>query len=388
MVLEALDRDYPDALFTVTLALPALLLGLPAGLLADRRDRRRLLMASHLLTGLFLLATAVLAAADVLSLPLVFLMAILTIGGLALGEPVRLALVPAVVPKERILNANALDHFGVLLGAAVGAGLQSAMLRFWGIEAAFVVMAIVVAMGAFFLRRLDLPSREPQQVTDGQEDSGDRSRPVPVRADIGAGFRFLWGSRPLRVMFLLMLVSVLIPPWLAVEMAGVWLEVELRARIFLTAMISVGWFLTAVVLSVVQRVPSAGLLFSVALIAFALLAVAVWASWIYGVTAALILLIGLTLGFRWILVLTVLQSHTPIAVIGRVMGIFVALLAAAQLLQPLIERVGVALLGSGGWTLLAAVVLAAGVALVVVRSPSLRRLPSHPEEPDDVLGSG
>ena len=134
VVLEALDRDYPDALFTVALALPALLLGLPAGLLADRRDRRRLLMASHLLTGLFLLATTVLAAADVLSLPLLVLMAILAAGGLALGEPVRFALIPAVVPKERILNANALDHFGVLLGAAVGAGLQSAMLRFWALR--------------------------------------------------------------------------------------------------------------------------------------------------------------------------------------------------------------------------------------------------------------
>ena len=185
-----------------------------------------------------------------------------------------------------------------------------------------------------------------------------------------------------------MLVSVLITPWLAVEMAGVWLEVEPGARVFLTAMISVGWFLAAAVFTVVRRVPSAGLLCGVAMIAFALLAAAVWASWIYGVTAALILLIGLTLGFRWILVLTVLQSHTPITVIGRVLGIFVAPLAAAQLLQLLLEDAGVALLSSSGWILLAAVVLAAVAALAVVRSRELRRMPSHPEEPDHVLRLG
>ena len=100
LTIEMLDGDgFRLGLVEFAMALPILLFGLLAGRLADRRDQRLLLMTSHIVVALFLLLTALLVAANVLSLGLVFVLAFLAAAGSAFGEPVRLALIPALVPK-------------------------------------------------------------------------------------------------------------------------------------------------------------------------------------------------------------------------------------------------------------------------------------------------
>ena len=377
LVIEALDRDYPSALLAA-LAIPTLLLALPAGRVADRGDRRLLLMASHLAVALGLLLSAILIAADVLSLGLVILVAVLTAAASTLGEPVRLALIPALVPKERILNANALDSLGLLLGGGVVGGLQAVILRYWAIEVAFLLQAIVVATGALFLLPLRVPPREP--AADNGEATEKPAKPATMRSDIAEGFRFLWGTVELRMLFVLLLTATLVGPWLAYQLTGDRLDLPLRAQLLLTFLLAAATVVTAIVLTMVPRVRNAGGWYGLAIIASALLAVAVWISPAYLLTAVLMSLIGLGLGFRGLIFLTMVQSHTPITVMGRVMGIYVTVIAAAGLLAQPIARAGRALLEDDGWIVFAAIVLVGVVAAVLIRQPGLRRMPSHPEE--------
>ena len=381
LFIEALDRDYNRGVIELMGALPVLLLGLFAGGLADRRDRRLLLIGSHVAVALMLLLMVILAAGGLLSFGLTLLLVSLGAAAAVVGRPVRLALIPAVVPKERILNANTLDTLGVGLGAMALIPLTLGLSRGLPIEVAFVILAAVSALGALFLIPLRLSPRGPEQ--NGNDPASAHSPMVEASGGIMDGFRFLWRTVELRLLFVLLLTAMLIGPWAALHFGAAEerLDITLQQWAVLSLFLGVGAIVSTIALAFVRRLPRAGTLYGILTIACALAAVGAWFSSTYGLTGLLMGLYGLALGVRGLLFLTLVQSHTPIAVMGRVMGIFVALSAGMGLLTPLVTRAGQALLKDDGWIVFSGTVLVGVVALALAWSPKLRRIPSHPNEP-------
>ena len=390
LVIETLERDYPSTLFTVALAIPALLLGLPAGRFADRADRRLLLVASHLAVALVLLLTAILTTAGVLSLGLVLVMTVLAAMGMTMGEPVRLALIPALVPRERILNGNALSGLGAGLGAVAGIPLTGLALDAWPVESSFVVLAVVAAAGALFLFPLRVPDRELAPDCGGPVATGNG--PATILGDMAQAFRFVWTKLELRLLFVVLLLSALLSPWLVLDFPAMQdrLDVGVRAVAFLGIFLGIGAIVSTVALACIRRVRGAGAWYGVVVIASALAALGAWFSTSYGLTGFAMALSGVAVGVQGLLFLTIVQSHAPVTVMGRVMGIYVALTAAAGLLAPPLARGGRALVQDDGWPAFATIVLVGIVAFVLVRNPRLRRMPSHPEpeEPDEATEPG
>lgn len=379
MVIEALDRDYNQGLMGLVGALPVLLLGLLAGRFADSRDRRLLLMGSHVAVALILLLTGILAAGDLLSYGVMFLLVGLAAAATVFGQPVRLALIPAVVPRERILNANTFDALGMGLGAIALLPLTLGLDKGLPIEGAVVVLAAVSGLGALFLLPLRLPPREPGQAEG--EATGEHPESVGVGGGIKDGFRFLWRTVELRLLFVVLLTAILIGPWAGLSFGAVEerLDISLRQWVLLSLILSVGVIVSTIALALTRRLPRAGGLYGIIIIGSALAAFGVWFSSSYGLTGFLMGLFGVAIGLRGLLFLTLVQSHTPIAVMGRVMGIYVTLAAAAGLLSPQIARGGRALLQDDGWIVCSAIVLVGVVAMILWRNPGLRRMPSHPE---------
>ena len=379
LVVEQLNRDFSHGLVTLAGALPALLLGLHAGRFADRRDRRLLLMGSHVAQAVVLLFTAIVAAGNLPSLGVIFVLVGLGAAAAALGQPVRLALIPAVVPRKRILNANALSDIGLVLGAFAG-GLPAPFIADrWGIEFAFLMLASVLLIGALVLIPLRVPPRESEP-EDG-EGTATGVPAVTIGGGIGEAFRFLWGRTELRLLLVLLTVATVVGPWLALTFSEVEDQLDLTVWewALLSLFLGVGTLVSVVVMAFIPRVRRAGLWYGVVLVVSALAAVGVWLSSSYGLTGFLMALFGIGVGVRGLLVVTLLQAHTPIAVMGRVMGVFVALTAATGLITLPITRAGQALLQHDGWVVFSALVLVGVVALVLWRSPRLRRMPSHPE---------
>lgn len=383
LFIEALDRVHNRGATELIGALPVLVLGLLAGGLADRRDRRLLLMGSHVGVSLMLLLAAALAAADLLSFGLILLLVSLGAAAAVFGRPVRLALIPAIVPKERILNANALDTVGTGLGGIALIPVTLGLSLGLPIEGAFVILAAVSALGALFLIPLRLSPRGPEH--DGSGAASEHSPLVTAGGGIMDGFRFLWQTVELRLLFVLLLATTLIGPWAAITFVAAEerLGISLQQWAVLSLFLGGGAVVSTVALAFVRRLPRAGTLYGILSIASALAAVGVWLSSSYGLTGLLMGLYGLALGVRGLLFLTLVQSHAPIAVMGRVMGIFVALSAGVGLLTPLVTRGGQALLEEDGWIVFSGIVLVGVVAFVLVRSPGLRRMPSHPEPLED-----
>ncbi len=140
---------------------PLLLLGLTGGVLADRGDRRRLL----LLAQLALLATSAtlagLAAADRVTPVVIYAVTALAAAFGAVAAPTRQALVPALVPRSNLPGALAMTMLSSQVGGVVGPALGGLLIAVRGPAAVYLLDALsfgtVVAALALMRSRPAVP---------------------------------------------------------------------------------------------------------------------------------------------------------------------------------------------------------------------------------------
>jgi len=120
-------------------AIPMLVLTLPAGYLADIFDRRKLMIASMLLTSLTSVGLAAFSYFEG-SILLMYGLLFLDSCALRLGWPARSALLPLLVPRDVFENAvkwrTSLGQISGMVGPAVGGFIIA-----WSIPAAYLISA-------------------------------------------------------------------------------------------------------------------------------------------------------------------------------------------------------------------------------------------------------
>lgn len=171
--------------------LPYLVFGLVAGAVADRVDRRRLMMSADWLNALCLLSVPVAWAFDVLTVGQILAVA-LTSSSLALFFDAGVyGFVPAIVGKPNLPQANSALYSGEavvrIAGTAVAGGLF-ALVRPAG---ALAFDALTFAASALLIRAV--ASSPPARTAP------EGGRPG-FKQSIGEGLRFLWGHPTLRTM--------------------------------------------------------------------------------------------------------------------------------------------------------------------------------------------
>lgn len=152
--------------------LPTLVLGAWCGALADRFDRRTVLMAAEAGLGLVAAAFAVAAATGLLTLPVIGVLAAAWGIVNAVDTPARRALVPQLVPPDAAPAAAALSGTLLLVGMTLGAGLGGLLVPAVGAAATFGINAVSFLVDVAVLATLPIgPSprtpRAPRQVRDG-----------------------------------------------------------------------------------------------------------------------------------------------------------------------------------------------------------------------------
>lgn len=132
-----------------------------AGIVADRVDRRRLLVAANVARAP--LPLLYLLVGDASMLWLLFAAVAMLAAGAATFEPTSSASLPNLVDRERLPEANVLigSAWGTMLavGAAVG-GLAAATL---GREPVFVINALAFATSAWIIAGIRRPLQEPRE---------------------------------------------------------------------------------------------------------------------------------------------------------------------------------------------------------------------------------
>jgi MFS family permease len=112
--------------------LPMLLVSLPAGVLADSHDRRRIVLGAQVAILVISATTAALVLLD--RAPVVVLMACGFAVGVAhsLAQPSQQALVATAVPVEDLRSAVVLQSIAMNLARIGGPAIAGVLIRAWG----------------------------------------------------------------------------------------------------------------------------------------------------------------------------------------------------------------------------------------------------------------
>ncbi len=157
--------------------LPAFVLALPAGALADLLDRRWLLIAVQAFLGVVALALAALTAFGLMT-PWLLLAIVLAGGvGAALAAPAWQTSVPEMVPRADLRAAVALNSMGVNVSRAIGPALGGLIVATLGVAATYLADALsyVVVIAALLWWRRTAPAPEgPRETLPGAMRAGVR----------------------------------------------------------------------------------------------------------------------------------------------------------------------------------------------------------------------
>jgi MFS family permease len=109
LILELTNSAFLVGLIAATRMVPMLLMGLWAGVLADRMDKKRILQVCQSITFTTHAATAALILMGTIEPWMVFVGAFVTGSAQAFNQPARSSLVPRLVPRDSMANAIALN---------------------------------------------------------------------------------------------------------------------------------------------------------------------------------------------------------------------------------------------------------------------------------------
>ena len=123
-------------------ALPFLVTGPLAGVAADRVDRRKLLLQTQSVLIITAVLMGALVASPFLHVWHIFLFTLITGVAWTITEPVRMSMIPNVVPKEDLANAVALNSGGFNLMKVIGPALGGALIAWFGAAENFFLQAI------------------------------------------------------------------------------------------------------------------------------------------------------------------------------------------------------------------------------------------------------
>jgi len=164
---------------------PALLVGLFAGVVVDRYDRKRIMVVCDVLRGVMVLSIPFLIS---LGIGWLYVVVALVSAVGTFFHPAHSSVLPEIATDEELAAANsmlAISGFGsTALGFAAGGIIASAA----NIEWAFYVNAATFFISAFIISRIAIPKLEIDESTSAES----------VILNLGTGLKYLWKSDILR----------------------------------------------------------------------------------------------------------------------------------------------------------------------------------------------
>lgn len=162
-----------------------LLIGLPAGVWVDQMGCRPVMLAADLVRGLVVLTVPVAWFLDALTLPHLYVVALVVGMATVLFDVGHMSVVPSLVDKDRLVTANsrleAVDYSAFTIGPGLGGGLVQLLTA----PVAMLADAISYFVSWLFLLPIRVDRKEP---ADAPSDADKRLLPQ-IRAGIDVVIR-------------------------------------------------------------------------------------------------------------------------------------------------------------------------------------------------------
>lgn len=179
--------------------IPQTLFSLVGGAVADRVNRRNIILIVQFGTGGLSLLTAFLILIGVISIPILFVMGLFQGTLFAFNMPARQAYLAELVPQSELMNAIALNNMAMNATRIVGPALAGIVIAVWDISAAYFLQSFLYLFVIYFMFRLP-PS------TGHLRGNARRS----VVAEIGEGLSYVRNSPTLRLLIMMAFIPTIL----------------------------------------------------------------------------------------------------------------------------------------------------------------------------------
>ena len=129
--------------------LPIAFIGPVAGVVVDRLNRRRIMMAADIIRGVLILGLLFVRHAD--QIWIAYVVTGCTVAAQAFFEPARTATIPNVTSADELLPANALSSATWSAMLAIGASVGGVVTAVFGRDIAFIVNSLSFFISAIFI---------------------------------------------------------------------------------------------------------------------------------------------------------------------------------------------------------------------------------------------
>ena len=206
LVLDLTGSPWRVALVGASGFAPSLLLGVIGGLLADRMDRKRLMLITQSMNLAVTVAMTVVLFTGRVEFWHAYVVIFVNGLGSALDMPSRRSVVLDLMGRSAVTNAIAVDSIGMHTSRMVGPALAGVLITAVDVSGAYIVVNLFYLTTVLLTRALQLPPRRTQQA--------EQVRSQGVARSLAEGFRYVAGQNTiLAAVIVTVLMNLLLFPY-------------------------------------------------------------------------------------------------------------------------------------------------------------------------------
>lgn len=315
LVLQLTDSAFWLGVVGFAASAPMLGFSLIGGVIADRVDRRRMMIRTQAAMMVFAFILAALSWARIINVPEIVLLAFATGVALSLNLPSYQALVPQLVPREDLTNAIGLNSAQFNMSRVIGPTLGGFAMAWFGVAGNFFLngVSFLALLAVLWRMRMPAPERPDNSSTLWQ--------------NLADGFRYVYDHSVMAALLSLVgLASTFGVPYVIFVplFARNILHVGARGFGLLMAFNGLGAFCGAITIAYLGRIKRSGRLvvLSGSLFLFAVILFS-FSRW-FLVSALLLVVAGYSMILMVATVNSLLQHLSADEMRGRVMSIYAA----------------------------------------------------------------
>ena len=177
---------------------PQFFFALPGGAIADRMDKRRILLITQVAVMAQAIVIGLAITTDVITLPILFVVGVFMGATFSFNMPARQAFIPEVVPREQMMNAIALNNTAMnatRIFSPLAAGL---FISWWGFGVTYYITGAMYGVGWITVLLLPRSTAHLNREKRGMFD------------DIGIGLRYVRDTPALKTLMFMAFIPILL----------------------------------------------------------------------------------------------------------------------------------------------------------------------------------
>ncbi len=219
-VLEKTDSAFYVGLVGFFGMIPFLLLGIFGGFLADKLDRKKLIVVTQFLNLTCAVGMVVLIMLGLVQYWYAYVAIVIPGIGWSLDMPSRRSLVMDIMGPSGLTNGVALDSVGMHTSKMIGPAVAGALLAFTGVGGSYLVLTLIMSVGCFLMLFVDQPERlrsDTEDLRGDLKESSSQNYHVvnQLLNNLSEGFRYAFSNQTVvAVIVITVFMNLLLFPYM------------------------------------------------------------------------------------------------------------------------------------------------------------------------------